>query len=388
MGGKVKNGEAPAAAEGAEAPAPPRFFVSRVTGEQFGTEEALQEHYSKCVKLEETQAVVNLEYQGYIPAPPTSKDSLRQSFASNDDLTVKSWWNEWRANKIQNLQEFDVFQTAMSEHGKWAYKPVIISGTGPSLKRNAHLLAGRGGIGLVSCLHSFGFFHDRGIRPDYYLNLDAGDITLPEMAQGGANGEDYYWDATQDYTLVTALHCNPKLHRKWKGKILWFDTALDKMNDSIPDERLKDFRLVFQTGGNTLGACHYMAKAILGGSPIIFVGADFSFSYDRAFHPFKSPYDEKFAGVIPVTDVFGNRLATWPSYYGFKCWFEHVALGGHGNTPGTYINCTEGGILGAYPDGNIAQIKQSRLQTVLEEYDLHKKMPKLIEDKTRRWVAY
>lgn len=371
-----------------ETPEPPSFFVSRVTGERFTSEVDLLAHYSRCRVVEDNQAIVNLEFQGYIPAPPVSKDNLRQTFASNDDLTVRSWWEEWKANKVQNLKEFDISQTAMSEHGKWAYKPIIISGTGPSLKRNARHLAGRGGIGLVSCLHSFGFFHDLGVRPDYYLNLDAGDITLPEMAQGGSKGEDYYWEASKDYTLVTALHCNPKLHRKWKGKILWFDTALNGMNESIPDPRLEEFRLVFQTGGNTLGACHYMAKAVLGGSPIIFVGADFSFSYERKFHPFGSPYDQKFAGVIPVTDIYGNRVATWPSYYGFKAWFEHIAMGGQGNTPGTYINCTEGGILGAYADGNIAQIKQARLETVLQEYDLHKKMPELMADKTRRWVAY
>jgi hypothetical protein len=58
--------------------------------------------------------------------------------------------------------------------------------------------------------------------------------------------------------------------------------------------------------------------------------------------------------VVRATDVFGHRVKTWQSYYNFKCWFESRAC----SVPGTYINATEGGILGSYPEGNIEQIKQ------------------------------
>jgi hypothetical protein len=210
------------------------------------------------------------------------------------------------------------------------------------------------------------------------------------MAQGGKQSEDYYWEASKDYTLVTAMHCNPKLHKKWKGKILWYDTALHGMNEALEKEcpGIKDLGIYFQTGGNTLGACHYMAKAVLGASPIIFVGADFSFSHEKKFHPFDTPYDKQFAGVVPAFDVFGYKVATWPSYFGFKAWFEHVAMGGQGNTPGTYINCTEGGILGAYADGNIMQIAQRRLKDVITEYTLHTELPRLVADKSRVVVLY
>lgn len=366
-------------------------FASRVTGERFATQEALQKHYAECRRIAPNQMVVTPEFQNYIAAPPGRKESLKATYSQNDELTVNSWFDEWRANKIENIKLFPDFadHTAMEAHGEFAYKPIVISGAGPSLKKNGHLLGDRGGIGLVACLHTFAFYHDLGVKVDYFLNLDAGDITIPEMSQGGKEAEEHYWEATKDYTLVTALHCNPRLHKRWKGRILWFDTALPGMNESINDKRLEDFRLVFETGGNTLGACHYMAKAILGGSPLIFVGADFSFSHDRKFHPFDSPYDKKFSGVVPAMDVFGYKVATWPSYFGFKAWFEHVAMGGiQGNTPGTYINATEGGILGAYPDGNMMQIQQRRLADVLGEYNLHKKLPMALADKSRLWMLY
>lgn len=372
-------------------PAQQAVYVSRVTGQAFETQEALQKHYSECRHLNEHQMVIQPEFQNYIPAPPVKKEALRAQYSSNDEITVKSWWPEWKANKIANWNSFDVpGNSVFGEHARFGYKPVIIAGAGPSLKRNARHLLNRKGIGLVSCLHNFGFFHDLGVKPDYYMNLDAGDITIPEMAQGGTKDEECYWEASKDYTLVTALHCNPKLHKRWKGKILWFDTMLQGMNEEIGAQcpGIQDFRMYFQTGGNTLGACHYLAKAVLGASPLVFVGADLSFSYEKKFHPFDSPYDKQFAGVVACHDVFGNKTATWPSYYGFKTWFEHQAMGGLGNTPGTYINCTEGGILGAYPDGNIMQIPQRRLKDVITEYTLHELLPALVGDKTKVMMLY
>lgn len=367
---------------------PDGFFISSINGERFETIEALQAHYSEYTRISESQAVVNLEFQQYIPAPPQDKDALKKTYSGSDEITVKSWWDEWIAKKKENIKLFDVFSnTAMEDYGKFAYKPCIIAGSGPSLKRNAKYLKERNDIGLVSCLHNFGYLEDEGVKPDYYINLDAGDITIPEVAQGGKKDAEAYWEATKNHTLVTALHCHPELHKKWKGRILWFDTALEGMNDAVGDDRMKNWRLFFQTGGNALGACHYMAKAVLGSSPIIFVGADFAFGYEKKFHPFDSPYDKQFSGVVPCTDVWGNRVYTWPSYYGFKCWFEHVALGGLGNTPGTYINCTEGGILGAYPQGNIMQIRQRCLKDVLGEYNLHKILPDLLK-KDRPMLLY
>jgi len=370
--------------------APPEFFVSQLTKEVFKTREELEKHYAGFVKLEPGQAVVRLQFQKPIE-PPVSKPDLQKQYSSGDEVTVNSWFDEWKYNKKENLKRFKIFDRSVSsENGKFAYKPVIIAGSGPSLKKNAHLLKDRGEIGLVSCLHNFGFFEDLGVKPDYYMNLDAGNITLWEVSQGGTKTEEEYWEATKDHTLVTALHCNPSMHDKWRGKILWYDTALQGFNEGLYEEfpALKDFRTVFQTGGNTLGACHYMAKAILGTASLIFVGADFAFSYDRKFHPFDSPYDAKFDGLIPATDVFGNRVFTWPSYYGFKTWFEYIAMGGSAGTPGTYTNCTEGGILGAYPQGNIFPIRQRALLEVMVECGLHKKLPEALNDKTRLWTLY
>jgi hypothetical protein len=124
-----------------------------------------------------------------------------------------------------------------------------------------------------------------------------------------------------------------------------------------------------------------MARAILGGCPIAFVGADFAFGRDKKFHPFDSPYDKQYDGLIPCTNVFGDRVYTWQSYFNFKSWFEFIAMGGQGNNYAKFFNCTEGGILGAYPQGNIKQIEQLPLELFVKMYDLHRNLPETKDKK-------
>jgi hypothetical protein len=315
-----------------------------------------------------------LQFQPYIDNPPVqNKEALYQRACSNDGVTIDSWQKIWLANVETNCKEWDVENnTAMQDYAKFAYKPGIIAGSGPSLKRNAHLLKDRGDMALVSCLHNFGFLEDLGAHPDYYINLDAGDITIPEMSEGGKLDSDHYWGLTKDRTLVTSVTANPVLHRKWQGRILWYNAIAASHEYVEAMKKITSMNLVYSVGGNTLGAALYHAKAILGCCPIVYVGADFCFGYDRQFHSWKSGY--AFSGYMLATDIFGNRVYTYPSYFNFKAWFDYIACGGKGNHPGQYINCTEGGILGAYAEGNIRQIQLMPLEHFLWTYNLHKKM--------------
>jgi hypothetical protein len=330
-----------------------------------------------------------LTFQNYIDYPPTSKEQLYGQSCSSDGVTVNSWRDKWLKHIKENAAAFDINkQTAMEQYRKFAYKPVIVAGSGPSLKKNIDVLAKErdpDGVGLVSCLHNFAYFVDHGIKPDAFINLDAGDITIPEMSQGGKKNADFYWSASKDHTLVTTIVALPELLKKWQGKILFFDAPVPDMAYVAERNKLApDFHLYYNVGGNALGAAYYHARAILGGMPIVFIGADFSFSYLKKFHSFDTPYDQMFSGVMPCTDIFGNRVYTWQSYYNFKCWFDAQSLGGQGNNPVQFINCTEGGILGAYATGNIRQIQQMALADFFAIYNHHKKTEGLIHNDPAR----
>lgn len=311
-----------------------------------------------------------LSYQQYIPGPPIPKEGLWQQACSGDKVTSETWRETWLRNIENNVREFDADNNMVDQcYGKHAYGPAIIAGSGPSLKKNVDILAQfcPSEIPIVSCLHNFGFFVDKKVPCEYYCTLDAGDVTIPEMTEGGTDKDrTKYSKASENKTLIAGLVSPPELLRLWKGKILFF-------NATIPDEpfmsrmpKLTKNKWIYSVGGNTLGACFYHATYVLGCNPIVMVGADFSFDYMHKFHSWDSDYDKKFAGVIPCTDLYGNRVYSWPSYINFKSWFEFQAMGGQGNHHVQMINCTEGGILGSYPDGNIMAIKQMRLMDYLD----------------------
>lgn len=282
-----------------------------------------------------------------------------------DDITVKSWRDTW----ISNVKKNHALLGSFKEHsvGKlWGLcrdkGPAIIAGSGPSLKHNGAMLKDRGDIPLISCLHNFHFFEDNGVEVDYYVSLDAGPVVLEEISEGGQHDEAYYWEKTKDRTLVAFIGSDPRLLEKWQGKIFVY-------NAPVPDNAYKEeidkvelFHTYISNGGNVLGACLYLAKGIMGANPIAFVGADFSFSYDKKFHGWDSKYDKDIGHVLRTNDIYGNKVFTWQSYYAFKNWFDFIAL----KVPGIYINCTEGGTFGAYPDGNIMAVKQMDLQDFID----------------------
>lgn len=301
------------------------------------------------------QALVNLEYQNLIPGPPAPPEALHRQACSNDTATVDSWRPTWIEQTRQNKAHVGSFKDAGVGQlfGKHRYQPAIVAGSGPSLKVNGEQLKDRDGIPLISCLHNFHFFEDRGVRPDYYVSLDAGPVVLDEISEGGQLSAEEYWARTVEHTLIAYIGSHPDLIKKWRGKIYFFNCPVP--DKTVQDElaKIEEFHTYVGTGGNVLGACLYLAKAIFGCGPIAFVGADFSFGYDYKFHGWDSKYDKTLGACIPVTDVYGIKRKTWPTYANFKAWFEYVAT----SVPGIYFNCTEGGCLGSYPEGNIAAFR-------------------------------
>lgn len=310
---------------------------------------------------------IELEYQNYITNPPVSTNQLWNQACSNDVTTVNHWRDHWIRNIQSNFKTHGPFSDrSIGElFGKYQGKSCVLAGSGPSLGYNGHLLKDRGDIPLISCLHNFHFFEDRGIPVDFYVSLDAGDITAEEVSEGGEKSDEEYWEMTKDRTLLAWIGASPLLLKKWKGKILFFNCPVPDQEVIDAQEKLEVFNIFVSNGGNVLGGCFYIAKAILGCVTTAFVGADFCFSYQNKFHAWKSKYDAKMGHVIRMVDVFGNKVHTWQSYANFKSWFEHMAL----TIPGIYINCTEGGTFGAYPEGNIMAVQQMPLYSFLNMHN-------------------
>jgi hypothetical protein len=318
---------------------------------------------------------VPLEFQPYIPGPPVSTRQLYQTACAADGETVNMWRETWIRNFKANKKRFGNFadHSIGKLYKRFKNEPCIVAGSGPSLKFNVGKLKTRGDMGLVSCLHNFHYMEDNDARVDVYTSLDAGKVTVSEVSEGGQRSAEEYWDLTRDKTLACYVSTDPELLEKWQGEILFYncpvpDNAVDKAFD---DE--EPFNTYVSCGGNVLGASMYIAKVFMGANPIIFVGADFSFGYEISkstgqpkFHAWDSKYDQGVGQGMTVTDIFGNKVKTWPSYWSFKCFFDRTVI----EVPGIWINATEGGIFGAYSEGNIAHLKQMTLDQVIEMYSI------------------
>lgn len=317
-------------------------------------------------------ANIVLEYQHTIPAPPLPLKDMYAVACRIDNATMDVWGEKWIANISANKQRFGCFAEMGigQEWGKWAGKPVIIAGSGPSLRKNVEFLKDRpSSVGLVSCLHNFHYMEDNEANPEYYVSLDAGPITIDEVSEGGKRSADEYWQITKHRTLIAYIGSDPHLLDKWQGKILFFNAPIPSEIIKTRIDSIEIFHQWISNGGNVLGACLYFAKGYLGSPIVMFVGADFSFSNEHAikFHPWDSKYDASMGDYLRAVDIYGNSVKTWASYWGFKQWFDFVAY----TCPGIFVNCTEGGIFGAYREGNIAKVLQMDLVDAYKMFNVH-----------------
>lgn len=337
-----------------------------------------------------------LEYQPIIPGPPQAKEALHSQACSNDAGTISHWHKTWVDNIKANKARFGSFKEhSVGEFfGSYRYQPAIVAGSGPSLKRNAHKLKDRQGIPLISCLHNFHFLEDLNLAPEFYVSLDAGELTIEEVYEGGSKTPDEYWARSKDRTLLCYIGTSPKLLEKWQGKVCFFNAPVPDRNFIEETDKIERFNLYFATGGNVLGACLYTAKGLLGCGSVIFVGADFSFSYpkledgkkEHTFHSWKSKYDKDIGQCMVVRDIFGMPVKTWPSYYNFKNYFDWFAC----HVGGELINASEGGCLGAYSEGNINQFKYMDLEDALAQFTRFNEVrePMLNPDVEYRKILY
>lgn len=313
-------------------------------------------------------ATIDLEYQNYIENPPLAPQSLYNQACSNDTITIDTWRKIWLDNTAANKKRFGSFKdhSLGKLYGLHKYKPAIVVGSGPSLKHNASELLKKGEIPIVSCLHNFHFLEDLGVDVELYVTLDAGPVVIEEVYEGGAKTPEEYWARSKGKKLAAFIGTDPKLFDLWQGEILFFNAPIPDANLIEAIDSIEKFHLYVSNGGNVLGACMYIAKAIFGCNPIAYIGADFSFSYDKKFHGWKSKYDAKLGHVMRAIDIFGNKVLTWPSYNNFKAWFDYICL----TVNGIWVNCTEGGTLGAYADGNLMAIRQQKLADFIRMYHL------------------
>lgn len=315
---------------------------------------------------------MDLEFLPYLQEAPVSSEGLHQKAVSNDATTIKFWRDIWVNNTKANHKDHGPFSAHHigMEWGLYRNQPAIVLGSGPSLKNSIEALKKNKDIPVISCLHNFHYLMDNEINVDLWVSLDAGEVTVEEISEGGKKSSDEYLQLTRDQKLAAFVGSHPKLIQSWGGEILWYSAG-------IPDEQIRKemadiekFEIYVSNGGNVLGAAMYIAKGFWGCNPIAYSGADFCFDYTKKFHPWDSKYDGKIGKAVLLNDIFGNKVYSWQSYVNFKSWFEGVSM----RCPGLWVNCSEGGALGAYPQGLIPSIKQMTMWDYIRMYNISEEL--------------
>ena len=314
---------------------------------------------------------MEFEYLNTLDQAPQSPESLHKDAASNDDPTIERWRDIWIRNMNANHKTHGPWKNNNigMMFGKFNLQPCIIAGAGPSLANNILDLKNKGGIGLISCLHNFHYMVDNEIDVNYFVSLDAGPVTIEEISEGGKHDHQHYIDATKDHTLCAFTGSDPGLIDSWKGRILWYNCPIPDDKCKTEFDKTETFHHYVSNGGNVLGACLYIAKAYGGANPIAYVGADFAFGYKKTFHPWKSKYTE-LGNHLRTVDVYGNKVYTWQSYLNFKKWHDSISM----RVPGEFLNLSEGGTYGAYPEGLIKTIKHKTLKQFIDGYRMYEQM--------------
>jgi hypothetical protein len=317
---------------------------------------------------------IDLCYQNLIEAPPPSDANLYERACSGDRVTVETWRPTWIKNVQAARDHFGRFdeKSVGNLYALNRQKAAIVIGSGPSLKHSIASLkenaASEAKVLTVSCLHNFGYFEDEGFHADYYLSVDSGPIVISDVSEGRQKEASHYWEQSKGKKLIAYIGSDPKLFELWQGEVYLFNCLIPDLEVKKAVDEIGRFAHYVSCGGNALGACMYVAKAIMGSSTIHYVGADFCFDYNNQFHSYKTHYDTPGAYVV-WPDVFGLPRKTWASYMNFKFWFDWVAM----NVPGVWVNCSEG-TLGAYVSGNLKHFQYKTLEQALDVYRMNERV--------------
>lgn len=190
--------------------------------------------------------------------------------------------------------------------------PAIIVSAGPSLDKNLlEMVKYKSQLEkyfIIAGNRTLRAMLKNGIRPDMVVSIDPVDDNYDMM-------KDYL---EENIPLVFYEYSNRYLIRDYKGEKIYLSTLLSK---TIP--KLCGLKEVY-LGGSVAHACVDIAN-IMGCSPLILVGQDFAFTYDKHHSElaiFDSDKKNNYNTDLTVKDIFGDKIKTNVTLNQFKAKME------------------------------------------------------------------
>lgn len=277
--------------------------------------------------------------------PQNYLDEGNKVIQTMNSETMNSWDKIWKSNVSKNAKKYDFDK--MSVKGlskKHVGQTAFLIGCGPSLATNIEDLKKVDGI-KIAVLHSVPYLLKNGVTPDYVIALDAKRRCKEWMCNGS-------------WTLLCDIIAHPDVLKKWKGKKYFFRSHAV---EGLSFDEFTDFKDYISCGGNSLGAGYSIAHG-MGCKRIVFVGMDLS-NGSNWHTNYADGWVNKLTGCDSffTNDIRGKGVFSLVRMHMYKMFYDVNAC----NHPEVeHINATQGGILGAYLEGNLKTIKQMRLVEV------------------------
>lgn len=258
--------------------------------------------------------------------------ATRTNVATNRAFSVQ-WIKNFFANIRPGLEDPGI--NALQH--QFTGRPAIIAAAGPSLDKNAHVLAQAKGRALIIAAGSaINPLLNHGVEPDLLVSFDPGE----------ANYRHFENLDTPTLPLVYVPTIYPRIVAEYRGPR--FSSSMDVFPFiSWFLKQLGEEKGLLSSGPSVANVCWHLAVQ-LGLNPIILVGQDLAYTglkshAEGAAHFRRIDIEETGSGprYLEVESVDGGTVYTSRAMYAMKVWFEQriPQAGPHRIT----IDATEGG---------------------------------------------
>lgn len=268
-------------------------------------------------------------YREYFDKVKIKLEQLKE-FGAQNLLTLSHMGKKWRENILKNLPAIIASPPVSALFGRYRGVPAFIVAAGPSLDKNARLLASLKGRALVIAVDTAARrLLAEGVEPDIVASLDAKDENHLHLA------------GVRMPNTVMALNpvANPKVVEESAGPMVFTGYAEPFF------EWLEGFigeRGMIRAGGSVATSALDLAWK-MGCSPIILVGQDLAYDSGRTHasgaipNILGAPPEE---ALLDTKSLFGAPVRTTAKMNAWRKWFEIVIS----RESIHVLNATEGGV--------------------------------------------
>lgn len=182
---------------------------------------------------------------------------------------------------------------------------------------------------------------ENGIEPDYAFAIEARNHIVEDLDVDAWNCE-----------LVCSPFVDPNALSAWKGPVSFYILGGGKKYSKLLKEDLGGRHEIDIGGGNVVSTSMLWAYKYLQCRKFIFIGTSLCYYDDRYYHDNRSTEYvgqdiSQWKGKYQALDIYGKAVDTTPALTMYKVWLETFMRHAEGVD---FLNCTEDGILGVYPE--------------------------------------